>query len=212
MQRAEKEEQPERVTKTIVFTGPVQMAGFRDRIVKPAKECGLEGLVFNDQDERTVVKAIVNGPRSSVSTFIEEIEGLITKLGVEMKVGDADVPPGSLPLPVARIPNSVYEEVDRFDRALGILQDMSESLREIVHTQKEMLGKQTEMLKNQSSMLENQSSMLKVLEKIESNTEQSLENQSSMMKNQSSMLENQSSMLKVLENIDKNTGSSETSG
>ena len=50
-------------------------------------------------------------------------------LGVEIKVKDARVKAGSLPQPVAIVPNSIEDEEDRFDKAIGILQVMNESLK-----------------------------------------------------------------------------------
>jgi acylphosphatase len=124
-------QEPVWITKTITLHGNVQEKGFRGKLVKISKKYVLEGLIFNDQDILDIVKSVVSGLSTEVIPFIESVKGLMNNLGVEMKVGDAEVPEDSLPSPVARVPNSVYEEVDRFDMALAILQRMEKSLQSL---------------------------------------------------------------------------------
>lgn len=58
------------------------MKGFRRRILKLARDCGLSGLIFNDQHETNLVRMIVSGRKTAVSTFIIAIEDLIASTGV----------------------------------------------------------------------------------------------------------------------------------
>ena len=116
------------ITKTITFFGNVQMEGFRRRIINPARRYGLAGIIFNDPINRNAVQAIIGGEDTPVSTFILVTEVLMNKLGVEIKVSDANIEPDALPVPFARLPNSVEDEEDRFDKAISILQEMSQRL------------------------------------------------------------------------------------
>ena len=104
------------------------MAGFRRRLVKLAIELNLHGFVLNDNYDGNRVCAMVQGASTGVFSFISATELLMSELGVEIKVQVATVADDVLPSPFFRMPNSVADEEDRFDKAIAILLKMSNSL------------------------------------------------------------------------------------
>ena len=74
---------------------------------------------------------MAQGKPSAIFSFISATESLMNKLGVELKVEEAIVVDDILPSPFFRMPNSVADEEDRFDKAIAILSEMSQTLKEM---------------------------------------------------------------------------------
>ncbi len=119
------------ISRSFVFSGEVQMAGFRRRLVQLAIKQQLHGFVLNDNYDVNRVCAMAQGKPSAIFSFISATESLMNKLGVEMKVEEAIVVNDILPSPFFRMPNSVADEEDRFDKAIAILSEMSQTLKEM---------------------------------------------------------------------------------
>ncbi|HIF46690.1 MAG TPA: hypothetical protein EYQ73_07880 [Candidatus Poseidoniales archaeon] len=207
------------VSKSIHLIGEVQMKGFRRKIIKIANQSGLEGLIFNDQTDGKLVKTVISGSNNSMTTFIEVTTKLMNELGVKIKVKDALVVRGGLPMPMCRVPNSIEGEADRFDLALDKLDRMGDALDrmgdgldrmtisldrintvlikildklEVMDNKLDLMNNKLDLMNNKLDMMNNKlDSMNDKLDSIDGKSNQ--------------MIQNQNLMINLLSTIDENT-------
>ncbi len=177
---------------TLVVSGNVQRAGYRERVVELGRDLGLKGYAENLLDGR--VKIVAEGDEEKLKLLEEGAKIKNTLINVEKMESSFGKATGEFSGFFKLVREGETDE--RLDTAAGLLKELIEvtrngfsdtvgAIKSVKADTSAILGKQDSMLEKQDSMLEKQDSML--------------EKQDSMLEKQDSMLGKQDSLIKITE-------------
>ena len=152
---------------TLVVSGNVQRAGYRERVVELGRDLGLKGYAENLLDGR--VKIVAEGDEEKLKLLEEGAKIKNTLINVEKMESSFGKATGEFSGFFKLVREGETDE--RLDTAAGLLKELIEvtrngfsdtvgAIKSVKADTSAILGKQDSMLEKQDSMLEKQDSML----------------------------------------------------
>lgn len=148
----------------VVIRGRVRDIGFRDLIAQMASFFGFRGYIFNDVDGS--VRVVLEGTKSSVDSFLEDIKIKTKSIGAEIEALDKREVARDIDLPpkFVKIPTTELEEIGRkLDVGIDHLQGLKEGQETLIKGQEILINGQNTLIKGQEGLLKGQEGVKSIL-------------------------------------------------